>query len=137
MSTRTSWALALALLGGALATDTAPAPWSTQGRQVERSSTSRTDISVHFTLLPGEDPLRATVECLKATRAAYSATTWVDCMAFTPEGYAALSGKIRPCYSVIARWFRDEGGLIRLYFAQDDREYPRRCPEGSRADGSP
>ena len=114
--------LALALLG------TVGAAWSPAGRAVERSSTSRTDISVRFGLLPVEDPVHAALDCLKATRAAYRGAILADCMAYTPEGFAALSGKIRPCYSVIVRWFADEGGMIRLYMAGDDRDYPRGCP---------
>jgi len=114
--------LALALLG------TAHATWTTDGRQIERSSTSRTDTAVRFTLRPGEEPVTATLDCLRATRASFPNVTWVHCMAYTPQGFAKLSGKIRPCALVIAHWFKEEDGMIRLYLAQDDRQYPKSCP---------
>ncbi|WP_027481248.1 hypothetical protein [Deinococcus pimensis] len=119
---RLALALALTLTGAA------QAAWTTQGRTIERSSTSRTDTAVAFTLLPGEDPVTATLDCVRATRAAYPRVTWVNCLAYTPQGFAKRSGKVRPCYAVIVHWFADDGGMLRLYLPPDDREYPRSCP---------
>ena len=115
-------ALALALLGSAHAT------WTPEGRQTQRSSTSRTDLTVRFTLHPGEDPVHTALDCLTATRPSFPNVTWVDCVAYTPEGFAQLSGRIRPCYATVARWFADDEGMIRVYFAADDRQYPKSCP---------
>lgn len=117
-----SLALALALLG------TAHASWTPEGRRIERSSTSRTDMTVRFTLRPGEDPVLTALDCLKAMRASVPNATWLDCAAYTPEGFAKPSGRIRPCYHTVARWFADDAGMIRLYFAADDRQYPKSCP---------
>lgn len=119
---RPSLALALALLG------TAHATWTSEGRVTERSSTSRTDTTVRFPLRPGEDPVHTALECLTVTKASFPNATWVDCVAYTPEGFAKLSGRIRPCYHTIARWFANDEGMIRLYFAAADRQYPRSCP---------
>lgn len=119
---RFNLALALALLG------TAHATWTPEGRRIERSSTSRTDTTVRFTLRPGEDPVRAALDCLAATRLDFPNATWLDCVAYTPEGFAKLSGRIRPCYHTVARWFVDDAGMIRLYLAADDRQYPKSCP---------
>ncbi|WP_102128558.1 hypothetical protein [Deinococcus planocerae] len=115
-------ALTLALLG------TAHATWTPEGRQIERSSTSRTDLTVRFTLRPGEDPARTALACLSATRPRFPNVTWVDCVAYTPGGFAKLSGRIRPCYAAVARWFAYDEGMIRLYLAADDRRYPQACP---------
>lgn len=120
---RPALALAAALLLG-----TAHAAWTPEGRSIERSSTSRTDTTVRFTLRPGEDPVNTALGCLSATRAAFPGATWVDCVAFTPEGFARLSGRVRPCYRTIARWFAADEGMVRLYLSADDRRYPQSCP---------
>lgn len=114
------------LLAPALA-QPAPAAWSFEGRQVDRRSTSPTELLVEFTLKDGESPVLAAVGCAQATRRAYTRATYVYCAAYTPAAYPVLSGKLRLCYSASVSWFGG-GEPYRLSLAQGDPRYPRSCP---------
>ncbi|WP_420595197.1 hypothetical protein [Deinococcus sp.] len=121
--------LTLALLG-LIGTPT-PVPWTFEGRQVERRSTSRTDLLVEFTLDADEDPLAAVKGCVQASQAEYQRVTYIYCAAYSPEAYQVLSGKLRLCYSVNLHWFAADAAspeMLRLYLAGDDPRYPNKCP---------
>ena len=121
--------LTLALLG--LIGTPAPVPWTFDGRQVERRSTSRTDLLVEFTLNGDEDPLAAVKGCVQASQAEYQRVRYIYCAAYSPEAYRVLSGKLRLCYSVNLQWFAPNAGnpeMLRLYLAGDDPRYPNKCP---------
>ena len=116
------------LLLGLIGTPTpAAAPWTFEGRQVSRRSTSRTDLLIEFTLRPDEDPVAAVQGCLRATRSVYSRVNYIYCAAYSPQAYQLLSGKLRLCYSVILNWFGADD-VQRLSLAGDDSQYPKRCP---------
>lgn len=105
-----------------------PTVWSFEGRQVDRRSTSPTELLVEFTLKDGESPILAAVGCAQATRRAYTRATYVYCAAYTPAAYPVLSGKLRLCYSASVSWFGGESPYYNLGLAQEDPRYPPSCP---------
>lgn len=101
--------------------------WTFGGRQLDRRSTSATELLVDFSLQEGESPVQAVVNCVQATRRAYAKATYVYCAAFTPTAYQHLSGRLRLCYSATAHWFGGEAPYYRLHLPGDDPRYPRSC----------
>ncbi len=110
-----------------------PAPWTFRGRQVERRSTSRTELLIEFTLRPGEDPVDAVRGCVQASKVAYPQATYLYCAAYSPASWNVLFGRLRLCSSASLQWFGPDpddtaDGAARLSLPTDDRRYPKRCP---------
>ena len=104
-----------------------PAIWNFGGRQVERRSTSRTELLIEFTLRPGEDPVDAVRGCVQASKVAYPKATYLYCAAYSGAGWNVLFGRLRLCSSASLQWFGDDSAT-RLSLPRDDRYYPKRCP---------
>lgn len=107
-----------------------PTDWTFKNRQVERRSTSPTELLINVTLLPDELPSDAVLGCVQATRQTYAKATFVYCTAYTPAAYQMLSGKLRLCYSASVQWFASSDSseeLVRLSLPSDDPHYPKKC----------